>query len=132
MQETRKILEMVARGKLSPEEAERLLSALKEKDTHTPARFLKVRVYNRNKNKLKVKVDIPIAVLKLGTKIGAVFKGLIPEDFKDKMADKGISLEEFTPEMIDHILDEVAEKGKFTIAEVTDEEAGESVEVFIE
>lgn len=130
MEERRKILEMVAQGKLSPDEAERLLSALKEQET--PARFLKVRVYDRNKNKLKVKVDIPISVLKVGTKIGAVFKGMIPANFKNKMANHGISLEEFTPEMIDQILDEVAEKGKFTIAEVTDEEDGESVEVFIE
>ena len=62
-EERKKILDMVAQGKLTPEEADRLLGAIKESPER--ARFFRVRVYNENKSKPKVKVDIPISVLKL-------------------------------------------------------------------
>jgi len=128
--ERKKILNMVAEGKLTPEEADRLLGALKE--SQEKSRFFHVRVYNRDKNKPKVKVDIPIGVLKLASKISAAFKGVIPEGLKVNMQGKEISLDEFTPEMIDKIIAEISEGGKFTIAEVTDEEKDEYVEVYIE
>jgi len=41
-------------------------------------------------------------------------------------------MDEFTPEMIDKIVEEITEGGRFTLAEVTDEEKGEFVEVYIE
>ncbi len=129
-EERKKILNMVAEGKLTPEEADRLLGALKESQER--ARSFHVRVYNRDNNKPKVKVDIPIGVLKLASKIGAAFKGMIPEGIKVDMHGKEISLDEFTPEMIDKILAAMSEQGKFVIAEVTDEEKGEHVEVYIE
>jgi hypothetical protein len=129
-EDRRKILKMVAEGKLSPEEADRLLSALKESTER--ARFFRVRVYNKNKQNPKVKVDIPIAILKLASKIGAAFKGIVPEGFKIDMHGKQISLDELTPEMIDTIIDSLSEEGRFTLAEVTDEEKDEYVEVYIE
>jgi len=121
---------MVAEGKLTPEEAERLLSALKE--SNDKSKFFKVRVYEQGKDKPKVKVDIPVGVLKLASKIGAAFKGVIPEGLKVNVHGQEIRLDEFTPEMIDKIIEGISEEGKFTIAEVTDEETGEYVEVYIE
>ncbi len=129
-EDRRKILKMVAEGKVSPEEADRLLSALKESTER--ARFFRVRVYNKNKQNPKVKVDIPIAILKLASKIGAAFKGIVPEGFKIDMHGKQISLDELTPEMIDTIIDSLSAEGRFTLAEVTDEEKDEYVEVYIE
>jgi hypothetical protein len=129
-EERKKILNMVAEGKLTPEEADRLLGALKE--SNKKARFFHVRVFDKNKDKPKVKVDIPIGVLKLASKIGAAFKGVVPEGFKIDIHGKQISLDELTPEMIDKIIDEISDEGRFTIAEVTDEEKDEYVEVYIE
>jgi hypothetical protein len=129
-EERKKILNMVAEGKLKPEEADRLLGALK--DSQERARFFHVRVYDTDKNKPKVKVDIPIGVLKIASKIGAAFKGVVPDGFKIDMHGKKISLDELTPEMIDKIIEGISEEGRFTIAEVTDEENGEFVEVYIE
>jgi len=130
-EERKKILNMVAEGKLTPDEADRLLGALKE--SQDKARFFRVRVYEiDNRDKPKVKVDIPIGIMKLASKIGAAFKGVIPEGFKLNIHGKKIRMDEFTPEMIDKIIAEISEEGRFTIAEVTDEENGEYVEVFIE
>lgn len=129
-EERRKILDMVAEGKLTPEQADRLLGALKE--STEKSRFFHVRVYSKNKDKPKVKVDIPVGILKLASKIGAAFKGVVPEGFKVNMHGKEISLDEFTPEMIDKIIEGISEEGRFTIAEVTDEEKDEYVEVYIE
>jgi hypothetical protein len=130
-EERKKILNMVAQGTLTPEEADRLLGALKE--STAKARFFHVRVFSSNdRQKPKVKVDIPIGVLKLASKIGAAFKGVVPEGLKVNMHGKEIALDEFTPEVIDQIIEGISEEGKYTIAEVTDEEKGEFVEVYIE
>ncbi len=130
-EEKKKILQMVAEGKLTPEEADRLLDALKEASGRK--RFLRIRVYDKNQSdKPKVKVNIPIAVLKLASRIGAAFKGVIPEGMKMNMHGKEIALDELTPEMIDSILESLGDEEKFVLAEVTDEEDGEYVEVCIE
>lgn len=130
-EEKKKILNMVAEGKLTPEEADRLLDALK--DARGKKRFFRVRVYDKNnKNRPKAKVNIPIAVLKLASRVGAAFKGMMPEGMKVNMHGKEIALDEFTPEMIDGIIDSLGDEEKFVLAEVTDEENGEYVEVYIE
>lgn len=129
-EQRKKILDMVAQGKLTPEEADRLLGAIKESQVR--ARFFRVRVYNENKSKPKVKVDIPISVLKLASKIGTAFKGVIPEGHKVNIHGKEIALDEFSPEMLDEIVESLSEGGRFKLVEVTDEEKGEFVEVYIE
>uniref|UniRef100_A0A7V0Z4C3 YvlB/LiaX N-terminal domain-containing protein n=1 Tax=candidate division WOR-3 bacterium TaxID=2052148 RepID=A0A7V0Z4C3_UNCW3 len=129
-EERRKILNMVAEGKITPEEAERLLSVLKE--TKDRAHFFRVRVYDRNNDKTKVKVDIPLGVLRLLLKFGATFQGLAPEGFKMNIKGKEFKLDEFTPEMIDKIISELGESGRFNLVEVEDTEDNERVEVYIE
>ncbi|MEO0216167.1 MAG: hypothetical protein ABIL70_00770 [candidate division WOR-3 bacterium] len=126
-----KILRMVAEGKITPEEGERLLSAIKESDEK--ARFFRVRVSDKTSGKTKVKVDIPIGVLKFVSKLGTIFKGVIPEKgFKMNIKGKEIYLDEMTPEIIDNILNEITEGGRFTLVEVDDDEENQRVEVFIE
>ena len=130
-EEKKKILKMVAEGRLTPEEADRLLDAVK--DARGKRRFFKVRVYEKdNRENPKVKINIPIAVLKLASKIGAAFKGMMPEGMKVDMHGKEIALDELTPEMIDKITDSLGDEEKFVLAEVTDEQSGEYVEVSIE
>ncbi len=129
-EERKKILNMVAEGKLTADEADRLLGALKE--SADKSKFFRVRIYDKGKDKPKVRVDIPVSVLKLASKIGAAFKGMVPEGFKVDVHGKEISLDEFTPEVIDKIIAGLGEEERYTIAEVTDEEKGEFVEVYIE
>ena len=55
-EEKKKILKMVAEGRLTPEEADRLLDAVK--DARGKRRFFKVRVYEKdNREKPKVKIS---------------------------------------------------------------------------
>lgn len=130
-EEKKKILQMVADGKLTPEEADRLLDAVKE--VRGKKRFFKVRVYDKNdRARPTVNVNIPIAVLKLASKLGRAFKGMMPEGMKINMHGKELALDEFTPEMIDEIVESIGEGEKFMLAEVTDERKGEYVEVYIE
>jgi DUF4097 and DUF4098 domain-containing protein YvlB len=131
-EEKRKILQMVAEGKLTPEEAERLIDALSDDAGKGKKRFFKVRVYEKDSEKPKVRVDIPIAVLKLTAKIGSAFKSVLPESAKVKMNGSEIALDAFTPEMIDKILETLNDEEKYFLAQVTDEEKGEYVEVYIE
>ncbi|MCX7995414.1 MAG: hypothetical protein N3A65_06555 [candidate division WOR-3 bacterium] len=129
-EEIKKILNMVAEGKLNPEEAERLISALK--DIQEKAKFLKVRIFGKDRENPRIKVDIPITALKLFLKLGSTFQGLAPEGFKMNIKGKDFSLDDFTPEMIDKILDEIDKNGRFTLVEVDDAEKNERVEVYIE
>jgi len=128
--ERKKILEMVAQGKITPEEADRLLGALK--DSEARARFFRVRVYNKGSDKPKVKVDIPVGVLKLASKMGTIFKGVMPDGFTVNVSGKEMKLDDFDPEIIDKVVSEIAEGGRFVLAQVTDEEKNEYVEVYIE
>jgi len=129
-EERKRILNMVAEGKITPEEADRLLGALKDTDART--KFFRVRIFDRNSDRPKVKVDIPISVLKLASKMGAVFKGMVPEGFTVNVNGKEMHLDEFSPEVIDQVVDDIAEGGRFMLAQVTDEEKNEYVEVYIE
>ena len=130
-EEKRKILQMVAEGKLTPEEADRLLEAVNDA-SKGKKKFFKVRVYEKDSDKPKVRVDIPIAVLKLTAKIGSAFKSVLPESAKVNMNGSEIALDAFSPEMIDKILETLDDEEKYFLAQVTDEEKGEYVEVYIE
>ncbi len=129
-EERRKILNMVAEGKITPEEAERLLGVLK--DDTGKSHFLKVRVYDKNREKPRVRVDMPISALKLFLKLGTTFQGLAPEGIKMNIKGKELPLDELTPEMIDKILSVIGESGRFNLVEVDDTEKNERVEVYIE
>lgn len=129
-EERKKILKMLAEGKITTEEADRLLAALRESDTR--GRFLKVRVTDRNKNRTKARIDIPIGVVKAALKIGTLLKGVVPEGQKFTIQGKEISLDGITPEMIEDIISELGEGGKYTLVEVHNDDSSEDVEVYIE
>lgn len=106
--ERKKILDMLAEGKITADEADRLLAALDhtdqqrsskiaESDTHNgKPKFLRVRVsggpesHHRHKN---VDIRVPLMLLKAGVKLGA----LMPEESKARFAshlsEKGIALD---------------------------------------
>ena len=136
MEERARILSMVAEGKISADEAERLLSALEDGELNHVvkkgrARWLKVRVYKNGSDKPNVKVNIPLALLKMGAKIGGKLNINLPEKARREMAEKGINLSgaKDLPEL-EKILDGLAAEGPFKLADVEDDD--ERVEVFLE
>ena len=129
--EKMRILNMLSEGKITPEEAEKLLAAL---DKQTPPRSgektLLDSMENKNlyvqvqpkegKTSERVSVKVPFALLKAGLNIA----GLIPQDAQDKinssMSEKGMNfnLNDLGPENVKEILAALEE---FTVDIDTDD-----------
>jgi SHOCT-like protein len=122
-EERMKILKMIEEGKLSAEEGTKLLTALSDKRTPTPPRppgmgggprWLRIRVTDVRSGRSKASVQIPLALVDAGMKIGAHFA---PEV---QGVDMSNVMEAVRSGMIGKIID------------VTDEEDGEHVEIYVE
>jgi hypothetical protein len=118
-EERKKVLEMLAEGKISVDEAERLLEALKRKVSETSPQTALTQSLNNLPKYLFVKVDavdgdkvnirVPLKLVKAGIKLQA----LLPQDAQDKinakLNEKGLNLEDFTAENYKDILDALSE-----------------------
>jgi len=122
-EERMKILKMIEDGKLSAEEGTKLLATLSEKRGPTPPRapgmpgaprWLRIRVTDVHTGRSKASVQIPLALVDAGMKIGAHFA---PEVEGVDMANV---MEAMRSGMTGKIID------------VTDDEDGEHVEIFVE
>ena len=122
-EERMKILKMIEEGKLSAEEGTKLLATLTEKRGQTPPRapgmpgaprWLRIRVTDVRTGRSKASVQIPLALVDAGMKIGAHFA---PEVEGVDMANV---IEAMRSGMTGKIID------------VTDEEGGEHVEIYVE
>jgi hypothetical protein len=125
-EERMKILKLIEEGKISAEEGAKLLSALS--DSHRgvpmpprppgvpggPARWLRVRVTDTRTGRSKASVQIPLTLVDAGLKIGAHFA---PEV-------QGVDMSNVMEAL------RMGVTGK--IIDVTDEEDGEHVEIFVE
>jgi len=123
-EERMKILKMIEDGKLSAEEGTKLLATLSEKRGPTPPRvpgmpgggprWLRIRVTDVRSGRSKASVQIPLALVDAGMKIGAHFA---PEVEGVDMANV---MEALRAGMTGKIID------------VTDDEDGEHVEIYVE
>ncbi len=124
-EERMKILKMIEEGKLSAEEGAKLLSALSAAQSKAAsgaagelgvgaARWLRVRVTDVNSGRSKATVQIPISLIDAGMKIGAHFAPEID----------GVQMDELLAAL------RTGMTGK--IIDVTDDEDGEHVEIFVE
>lgn len=126
-EERMKILKLIEEGKISAEEGAKLIAALGEAKRGVPtpprppgapgpggARWLRVRVTDTRTGRSKASVQIPIALVDAGLKIGAHFA---PEV-------QGVDMSNVMEAL------RLGVTGK--IIDVTDEEDGEHVEIFVE
>jgi hypothetical protein len=125
-EERMKILKLIEEGKISAEEGAKLLSALSDSSRGIPmpprppgapggpARWLRVRVTDTRTGRSKASVQIPLALVDAGLKIGAHFA---PEV-------QGVDMSNVMEAL------RMGVTGK--IIDVTDEEDGEHVEIFVE
>ncbi|GAB4559186.1 MAG: hypothetical protein Kow0047_04880 [Anaerolineae bacterium] len=123
-EERLRILKMVEEGKLSAEEGAKLLAALAESEGHrstasgasspSSARWFRVRVTDAATGKAKVSVNIPLGLVDFALKLGARFA---PEL-------QGVKINEISEAIRSGMV------GK--IVDVTDEEGGDHVEIFVE
>lgn len=124
VEERMKILKMIEEGKISAEEGTKLLAALSEgshsaQSLFPPAgpgapRTLRVRVTDVASGRSKASVQIPLALVDAGLKIGAHFA---PEV-------EGVDMS--------NVMDALRAGMTGKIIDVTDDEDGEHVEIFIE
>ncbi len=137
-EERKKILEMLAEGKINVEEAEKLLSALSESSTESPSgektdkarlKYLRVIVEPGpgSETTERVNVRVPIKLIRAGIK----FASLLPKDVQGKVDDalkeSGISLD------FSQIKDENMEEIVESLRDLTvDVEGKERVRVFCE
>lgn len=121
VEERMKVLKLIEEGKISAEEGAKLLAALAD-SRKTPtitlgagnARMLRIRVTDSRSGKAKVSVNLPMSLVSTGIKMGARFA-------------PGLESEQL--EALSEAL-KAGQTGK--IIDVTDEESGEHVEIFVE
>lgn len=122
-EERMKILKMIEEGKLSAEEGTKLLSAISSGSrlvsspgglAASGAKWLRVRVTDVSTGRSKASVQIPLALMDAGMKIGAHFAPEID----------GVDLTQLMEAL------RTGTTGK--IIDVTDDEDGEHVEIFVE
>ncbi len=121
-EERMKILKMIEEGKITPEEGARLLSALSDGRQSSPfagrgpggGRWLRIRVTDIATGRSKASVQIPLGLMDAGLKIGAHFA---PEV-------EGVDMS--------NVMDAVRSGMTGKIIDVTDEEDGEHVEIYVE
>jgi hypothetical protein len=136
VEERMRILKMVEEGKVSAQEADRLMRALEGGELNNigkrgKAKWLKIRVYDKDSEKSRVRVNVPLALVKIGAKMGARFSMKLPEEARRRMQEKGIDISDMKDlEKLELLVDSLAEEGPFKLVDV--EEDDEKVEVFIE
>jgi hypothetical protein len=119
-EERMKILKMIEEGKVSAEEGAKLLAALASANHPTSglsasgAKWLRVRVTDVNTGRSKATVQIPISLMEAGMKIGAHFAPEID----------GVNM--------DQLMEALRTGMTGKIIDVTDDEDGEHVEIFVE
>ena len=122
-EERMKILKMIEEGTLSAEEGTKLLAAISDKRPPVPPRppgmpgaprWLRIRVTDVRSGRSKASVQIPLALVDAGMKIGAHFA---PEV-------EGVDMS--------NVLEAVRSGMTGKIIDVTDDEDGEHVEIYVE
>ena len=119
-EERLKILKMVEEGKITAEEAARLLTALARSDRRRPAtgqdetRWLRVSVTDMESGKQSVNITLPMSLVNVGLRMGARF---VPDL-------DGLQMEE--------IAQAVREGAMGKIIDIDDLDEGQHVEVYLE
>lgn len=124
-EERMKILKMIEEGKISADDASKLLAALSDTRRGVPMpprppgapgspRWLRIRVTDTRTGRSKASVQIPLALVDAGMKIGAHFA---PEV-------EGVDMT--------NVMDALRMGVTGKIIDVTDDEDGEHVEIYVE
>ncbi len=131
MDEKMKILNMVEQGKISSEEANKLLEALESKpyDSNTKGKWLKVKVFESGAQ--KVNVRIPLRLIRILAKAGGKININLPPEAQEKLAERGIEIGNIKDiEKLNEIIAELEREAPFELVNV--EEDDKKVYVVIE
>lgn len=121
MDEKLKILQMLEHGKISSEEAHKLLEALDSKsiEGNIKGRWLKVKVLENGAQ--KVNVRIPLKLIKILAKAGGKLNINLPSEARERLAEKGIALDNIKDiEKLNEIIAELEREAPFELVNVDD------------
>jgi hypothetical protein len=134
-EERKRILDMVAKGKISVEEAEKLLDALGAAEPEEPAaesggkkpRFVRVVCCESGKGKVeKINLRIPVGMLKSGVKLGSLMPEKIKDKVSQKLKEKGIEIDVKKSEALEDVLKGLCD------CDIDIDTDGENVKIFCE
>jgi hypothetical protein len=114
----RQILEMLAAGKITAEEAERLIAALEdapsattdagEPQPKTKVKYLRVQVEsNKNGAPATVNVRVPIQLLRAGVRLASLIPAQAHEHLDEALSKHGVplTLSQIKPENLEELID---------------------------
>jgi hypothetical protein len=122
--ETRRVLDLLAQGKISAEEADQLLRAIgarepdvssKPDDAGRPAaRWVRINVHKPAKDGSRdkdVNIRVPIAIVRSGMRLGALIPGIAGERVAARLRERGLDVDfsKLDPAAIDAILKELGD-----------------------
>jgi hypothetical protein len=116
---TRQVLEMLAAGKITTEEADRLLNALRETPagaattTGSPSqaqpRYLRVIVnaVDAKEGPIKVNVRVPMVLLRAGVRLASLIPASAQQSINDALREQGIDVDvtKIKPENLSEVID---------------------------
>jgi hypothetical protein len=144
MSEEKRILDMIAEGKISPEDGLELLNALKSDKvvndndiitspsaTNKTYNFLKIKVIS-DEDITRVNVNIPLKLVKALGGLATNVSKYLPEDAKSAMRNQGIDISEIDIEAILKAIEEGAVEGPFVDVEVDEHGVKTRVLIYVE
>ena len=110
----RQILDMLAQGKITAEEAERLIAALERGDAPAPAgnfKYLRVLVDAQDPldGPTKVNVRVPMQLLRAGVRLTGVIPDRAREQVNEAMRKEGIpfDINKLTPDNLEEMIEQL-------------------------
>jgi hypothetical protein len=123
--DTRRVLDLLAQGKVTVDEADRLLRAVtcdepRSKDADAPpadkpkARFVRIFVHKPARNghaDKDVNIRVPIAIVRSGMRLGALIPGLAGEQVSARLRERGLDIDfsKLDAAAIEEVLKELCE-----------------------
>jgi len=133
-EERKQILDMLAQGKITADDAERLLAKLESGDAgdttsttsadgNQPTKPKYLRIHIDSTDGDKVNVRVPLALIRTGIKLAAV----LPNGVNEKLGEKGVDLSKFSELDADELYESLRE-----LQVNVDASDGDTVRVFCE
>ena len=129
-----KILRMLEEGKVTADQAARLMDAVDVASPAAPApsagktpKWLKIQVQEGGHDRPNVNITVPFALLRIGLKLAPIGMRFAPPDAQEKIAASGVDLSNLD---LDAITQAFGELGEYPLVDIDDD--GERVKIWVE